>query len=83
LLAVVVVVIVPDPWQRVEVTGKKALIVTIGVTVTAKLLAALVPQEFPTFTVMLPFCPAVPEVTVIEFVPAPAVIVQPVGTVQV
>jgi hypothetical protein len=31
---------------------------------------------------MFPFCPAFPVVTVIEVVPAPAVIVHPVGTVQ-
>ncbi len=51
-----------------------------GLTVTAKLLAALVPHEMPAVTVILPFCPAAPVVTVIEFVPAPAVMFQPVGT---
>ena len=45
-----------------------------GLTVTAKLFAALVPQEFPEVTVMLPFCPALPVVTVMEFVVAPATI---------
>ena len=34
LLAVVVVITVPAPWQRVEVAGEKAAIVTDGVTVT-------------------------------------------------
>jgi hypothetical protein len=32
---------------------------------------------------MFPFCPAAPVVTVIEFVPVPAVMVHPDGTVQV
>ena len=54
-----------------------------GLTVTAILLAALVPQLLPAVTVMFPFCPAVPVVTVMEVVPAPAVIVQPVGTLHV
>ena len=54
-----------------------------GLTVTATLLAALVPQELVAVTVIFPFCPATPEVTVILFVVAPAVIVQPVGTVQI
>ena len=54
-----------------------------GLTVTAKLLAALVPQLLPAVTVIFPFCPAVPVVTVIEVVPVPAVIDHPVGTVQV
>ena len=54
-----------------------------GETVTGFVAAAEVPQEFPAVTVMFPFCPAEPEVTVIAFVPAPEVIVHPVGTVQV
>ena len=54
-----------------------------GFTVTAKLEAADVPHELPAVTAMFPFCPAFPEVTVILVVPCPAVIVQPVGTVQV
>ena len=52
-------------------------------TVTAKLLAVLVPQLFPAVTVIFPFCPAVPVLTVMEIVPAPAVIDQPVGTDKV
>ena len=54
-----------------------------GLTTTGKVLAVLVPQELLAVTVMLPFWPALPEVTMIEFVPAPAVTVHPVGTVQV
>ena len=54
-----------------------------GFTVTASVLAALVPHELPAVTVMLPFCPAAPVVTVIVLVPVPAVIDQPVGRVQV
>jgi hypothetical protein len=54
-----------------------------GLTVTAIVVAGLVPQELPAVTVILPFCPAAPVVTVIEMVPCPAVIVQPVGTVHV
>ena len=53
------------------------------VTVTANVLAVLVPHAFEAVTVILPFCPAVPVVTVIVFVVPPAVMVQPVGTVQV
>jgi len=52
------------------------------ITVTARALAELVPQLFPAVTLILPFCPAEPVVTVIEVVPVPEVIVQPVGTVQ-
>ena len=52
-------------------------------TVTARVLAVLVPQLLPAETLILPFCPAEPVVTVIEIVPAPPVIDQPVGTVQV
>jgi hypothetical protein len=39
-----------------------------GLTVTAKVLTALVPQEFEALTVIFPFCPAAPVVTLIEFV---------------
>ena len=52
-------------------------------TVTANVAADDVPHSFPAVTVISPFCPAAPDVTVIEFVPAPAVIDQPVGTVHV
>ena len=54
-----------------------------GLTTTAKLLAALVPQLLPAVTVIFPFCPAAPDVTVIELVPVPAVMVQPTGTAHV
>ncbi len=36
----VVVVTVPAPWQRVEVAGAKALIVTVGVIVTTWVVVA-------------------------------------------
>ena len=48
---------------------------------TASVLAALVPQVLVAVTVILSL-PAVPDVTVIEFVPVPAVIDHPEGTVQ-
>ena len=54
-----------------------------GFTVTASVLAALVPHEFPAVTVMFPFCPVLPVVTVIDVVPVPAVILQPAGTAHV
>ena len=53
-----------------------------GLTVTAKVLSPLVPKSLVADTVMFPFCPAVPVVTVIECVSSPPVIIQPVGTVQ-
>jgi hypothetical protein len=49
--------------------------------VTANVLAIEVPQEFCAVTLMFPFCPEVPVVTVID-VPELAVIDQPVGTTQ-
>ncbi len=49
-------------------------------TVTAKVLAALVPQVFSAVTLMSPY--AVPALTVIVLVPLPAVIVHPDGSVQ-
>ena len=51
-------------------------------TVTAKLVVPSDPHELLPVTVMFPFCPPVPDVTVIELVPAPAVTPHPVGTVQ-
>ena len=53
-----------------------------GLTVTANVFAALVPQLLLAVTLTLPFCPAVPDVTVIEIVPCPPVILQPAGTVH-
>ena len=48
---------------------------TVFVVVMLKLLAVLVPQEFPAVTVIVPL--AFPEVTVIDVVPCPDVIDQP------
>jgi hypothetical protein len=53
---------------------------TPGFTVTAKLAGELIPQPLPAVTVIFPFCPAAPVVTVIEVVPAPPVTDHPVGT---
>jgi hypothetical protein len=52
-------------------------------TVTANVAAVDVPHVFPAVTVMFPFCPVAAVETVMLFVPAPEVIVQPVGTVHV
>ena len=57
-------------------------ILALGIIVTAKLLSELVPQLLPAVTLILPFCPVEPVVTVIEVVPVPDVIVHPVGTVH-
>ena len=54
-----------------------------GLTTTGRLLAVLVPHELVAVTLMLPFCPDAPDVTVILVVPAPEVIVQPGGSVHV
>ena len=54
-----------------------------GFTVTAKTLAELVPQEFPAVTVILPFCPALPVVIVMELVVDPSVMFHPGGLVHV
>ena len=66
-------------WEALMVTSAT----TVPVTLTLSVLAALVPQEFPAVTEIVPFWPVVPDVTVILVVPLPPVIVQPVGTVQV
>ena len=39
-MAVVVLVTVPAPWQRVDTAGAKALIVTVGVIVTTCVVVA-------------------------------------------
>ena len=54
-----------------------------GLTVTAKVFARLVPQEFPAVTLTFPFCPAPPDVTVIDVDPCPPVMLHPVGAAQV
>ena len=52
----------------------------VATTVTGKVLAELVPQLLAAVTLIFPFWPVAPVVTVIELVPVPAVMVQPVGT---
>jgi hypothetical protein len=52
-------------------------------TITARLAAVLVPHPSPAVTCMFPFWPPLPAVTVIEVVPAQAVMDHPVGTVHV
>ena len=54
-----------------------------GCIVTTREAAALVPQLLPAVTVMLPFWPALPVVTVIDVVPCPPVMLHPVGMVHV
>jgi hypothetical protein len=51
-------------------------------TVTAIVEAALVPHALDAVTLIFPFCPADPVVTVIELVVPPAVIAHPVGKVH-
>jgi hypothetical protein len=77
----VLIVIVPVPTKHVGWINVTAGAVGIADTVTARLLAALVPQLLLAVTVMFPFCPAVPVVTVIELV----ILLpdQPDGSVQV
>ena len=53
-----------------------------GFTVTAMVLAGLVPQVFWAVTPILPFSPGDPVVTVIDIVPCPDVITHPDGTDQ-
>jgi hypothetical protein len=53
-----------------------------GLTVTANVFAALVPQLLVAVTTILPFCPGAPEVTLIEVPVLLPWIDQPVGTVQ-
>ena len=54
-----------------------------GATVTGNVLAVLVPQLLVAVTLTFPFCPVLPEDTVIFVVPWPEVMVQPAGTVHV
>jgi hypothetical protein len=51
-------------------------------TDTERVLAPLVPQLFPAVTDIVPFCPVLPAVTVMLFVPLPLVIDHPVGILQ-
>ncbi len=59
------------------------VILAFGITVTASVAGALVPHVFPAVTVIFPFWPAEPVVTVAIRVPCPPVIVHPAGTVHV
>ena len=72
--------IIGNPTQ----TGPLFEAVTTGVvfTVTFVVLAALVPQPFAAVTLTFPLWAEAERLTVIEFVFAPLVIVQPVGKVQ-
>jgi hypothetical protein len=54
-----------------------------GLTVTARVLGALLPQTLFAVTLMFPFCPALPDVTVTEVFPLLEVIVHVGGTVHV
>jgi hypothetical protein len=67
-------------WQALQLYVEWSSATT---EVTARVLAALVPQLLPAVTVILPFWPAAPDVTVSLFVPCPAVMVHPEGTVHV
>jgi hypothetical protein len=71
-----------DPPAQIAAKPAPTFTVGLAITVTAKVLAELAPQEFCEVTLMFPFCPAFPVVTVIEVVPAPAVMVHPEGTDQ-
>ncbi len=78
----------PEPGVTVVVdpTHKVALVkFTTGsaVTVTANVVAVLVPQLYVAVTEIFPFWPAAPPVTLIETVPCPDTIVHPAGTVHV
>jgi hypothetical protein len=66
--------------EQIGLTAAKAGVV-LGLTVTAKLLAVLVPHPLVAVTVIVP--PAFPDVTVIDVVDCPAVRVQSAGTVHV
>ncbi|MNG06053.1 hypothetical protein D3C84_892740 [compost metagenome] len=73
----VAVVFVIDALVGEEIVGGEFAIVTANVC------GEPIPQPFVAATVIFPFWPRLPVVTVIELVPSPAVIDQPVGTVQV
>ena len=51
-------------------------------TETASVDGLLIPHPLPAVTVMLPFCPEVPEITLIDVVPCPELMLHPAGTVQ-
>jgi hypothetical protein len=74
-----VLVVVPE--QIAEVPVMDPGVAGVVFTVKAKVAAVDVPQAFVAVTVTFP--DVEPEVTVIDVVPCPAVIVAPVGTVHV
>jgi hypothetical protein len=80
---VVCVIFVRDVLIQTDGVDEATPKVLVEETVTAKVCAVLVPHELVAVTETFPFCPDAPTVTVIEFVPVPAVIDQPVGTVHV
>jgi hypothetical protein len=82
LLAVTAIPGVVEPYVAVVVALGLAVIDGEVTTVTESVEAELVPQPLPAVTVTLPEV-AVPQLTVIEVVPAPAVIEAPLGTDQV
>jgi hypothetical protein len=77
---------VTDVPAHIDPRGTAAMLMLAaraGFTVTARLLAALVPHALTEDTVMFPLLPEAPVVTVMLLVVAPAVTLQPTGTVHV
>jgi hypothetical protein len=74
---------VKEPQVIAVAVGAAGAAVIPGLTVTAKVAApALVPQLLPAVTVILPLTAVLVALTVMVRVPAPAVMLQPVGTDQ-
>ena len=75
--------LIPDIVWSVTCYSSRSCMVFLDLQLLPRYLQHLFRNELPAFTVIFPFCPAVPVVTVIDVVPAPAVIDQPAGTVHV